>query len=61
MTVEIKQLVVRAVVDAPAPDSRPASAEHPGLSAAERAHLVDELTEKCVRQVMRKLERRRRR
>lgn len=56
MTVEIKELVIRAVVEAgPAPEQREPPARQAELSPLDREALVAE----CVREVLRTLERRR--
>ena len=52
MTVEIKQLIIKAVV---APPKRTAKAERPPAPAPAR---VDELVERCVQEVMRRMHRR---
>lgn len=62
MTVEIKQLVIRAVVEAPDRE-RDLAPAHPSARSSERAGPeavdIDAIVERCASAVLRTLERRR--
>lgn len=61
MTVEIKQLVIRAVVEAPSPSRATLDVAAPSrpLAPAPAPVDVDAIVDRCTREVLRKLERRR--